>query len=212
MSVPQKLHTHSQHINICTTKPSCTSVLQFSLGLCCNFSGQTSNTCKVSNNLQGLFEHHIFIYLFLTHCIISLEDDPTDLKPSVGQICFQQFWKKMPTHTVIYIMCNFKIELRPPKSKKKKKKKKAALTCKSNGNKTCDCSQGRPVFWDSLAARKQMTHCGLPNLLFVFLSFIPYLASLANLNMRWDACLSFSSSLHQQQNRWNTTHQGKIEM
>lgn len=24
------------------------------------------------------------------------------------------------------------------------------------------------VFWDSLAAKKRMTHCGLPDLLFVF--------------------------------------------
>lgn len=50
------------------------------------------------------------------------------------------------------------------------------------------------VFWDSLAAKKRMSHCGLPDLLFVFLSFIPLRASVVNLNMQQDACLSFNST------------------
>jgi len=51
------------------------------------------------------------------------------------------------------------------------------------------------LLWDSLVFRKQMTHCCLTDLLFVVLSFIQHFASLVNLNMHYDACLSFNSTL-----------------
>lgn len=94
------------------------------------------------------------------------------------------------------------------------KKQNAAYTCNSNGSKpyvTVLRGGMHRVFWDSLAARNRMTHCGLSDLLFVFLSFIPFLASLVNLNMQQDACLSFNSTSTAAHMKHNTRKE-KLEM
>lgn len=162
---------------------------------CSRLCVHISSARNLSRNLQPLSEHYVGLFIHLTFLLRRLWDDLSGLSPLLDKLslkCSVRWFQRAKSCRVIIYMIY---------SNRLTKKQNAANTCNRiamvGSVEICvNVLRGglHWVFWDSLAAKKRVSHCGLPDLLFVFLSFIPLRASVVNLNMQQDACLSFNST------------------